>query len=190
MPVLLYSDNFSSDLALGLLPPSGWTNEPPGLLGLGGYTVGVDGGNVLKGPGGHTGFPTAVAGSASWTDYTVSADVKVEPNNGYGRLVARHQSAGNFYACGLDAGQNLFLGKEVGGAWTTLGSNGYSFNGTTWYHVDFSVQGNSLSCTVSEPGTGHTGRLTATAGDFAAGSIGATGEYGSEYRNFVVNSLP
>jgi hypothetical protein len=56
--------------------------------------------------------------------------------------------------------------------------------------VDFSVQGNSLSCTVSEPGTGHTGTLTATAGDSAAGSIGATGEYGSEYRNFVVNSLP
>jgi hypothetical protein len=188
VPVLLYSDNFSSDLALGLLPPSGWTNEPSVLLG--GYTVVVDGGNVMRGPAGTTGFPSAIAGSASWTDDTVAADVKVDPTNGHARVIARHQSAGNYYACGLDAGQNLYLGKRVGGTWTTIGSNGYSFNGTTWYHVDFAVQGNSLTCTVNEPGTGHSRTLTATAGDFPAGSIGATGEYGSEYRNFVVTSLP
>jgi pectate lyase len=188
VPVTLYSDNFQSDPALGLLPPSGWTGEP--ALVLGGYTVGVDGSNVLKGPAGNTGFPSAVAGSASWTDYTVSADVKVDPNNGYGRLIARHQSAGNFYACGLDAGQNLFLGKEVGGVWSTIGSNGYSFDGSTWYHLAFSVQGNSLTCAVTEPGSGHSRTLTASASDFPAGSIGATGEYSAEYDNFVVTSLP
>ncbi|MDQ6918087.1 MAG: LamG domain-containing protein, partial [Candidatus Dormibacteraeota bacterium] len=191
VPVVLYRDNFSSDIALGLLPPSGWTNEPAGLLGLGGYTVGVDAGNnVLKGPGGNTGFPTAVAGSTSWTNYTVSADIKVDPNNGHARVVARHQSAGNFYACGLDAGQQLYLGKESGGTWSTIGSNGYSFDGTTWYHIDFSVQGNSLTCAVTEPGKGHSRTLTASVADFPSGSIGATGEYGAEYDNFVVSSLP
>ena len=188
MPVQLYSDNFSSDLPLGLLPASGWTNEPAPLLNLGGYTVGVDGANVLRST--NAAVPTASAGSTSWTDYTVSADVKVNPSSGRAWVVARHQSAGNFYACGLDAGQNLFLGKQVGGSWSVLGSNGYSYNGTTWYHIDFSVQGNSLTCAVNEPGSGHSRTVTASAADFPSGSIGATGDSGAEYRNFVVMSLP
>jgi hypothetical protein len=186
-PVTLYTDNFSSDLPL--LAPSGWTNEPAVLPGLGGYTVALDGSNVLKGPGGSTGFPAAVTGS-SWTDYKVSADIKVSPTTGSARIVARHQSAGNFYACGLDANQQLVLSRVVGGTWSSLATNGYSFNGTTWYHLDFSVQGNSLTCLVTEPGSGHSRQLTASATDFAAGAIGASGEYGAEYDNFVVTSLP
>jgi hypothetical protein len=188
VPVLLFSDNFSANLALGLLPPSGWTNEPSVLLG--GYTVVVDGGNVMRGPGGTTGFPSAIAGSASWTDYKVAADVKVDPTNGHARLIARHQSAGNFYACGLDAGGQLFLGKEYSGTWSTFSTTPYSFSGTTWYHIDFSVQGSALTCTVTEPGTGRTATVTTSVAYFPAGSIGATGEYSSEYRNFVVTSLP
>jgi len=188
--VVLYTDDFESDLPL-LLPPSGWANEPAGLLGLGGYTVSSDGSHVLKGPGGSTGFPSAVAGS-SWQDYKVVADLKVDPVNGHARVIARHQSAGNFYACGLDhdgSGQ-LFLGKESGGTWGTFQTAAYTYVGSTWYHLDFSVQGNSLTCTVTEPGSGRTATVTASAGYFPAGSIGATGEYGSEYDNFVVSSLP
>jgi pectate lyase len=189
VPVTLYSDNFASDIALGLLPPSGWTNEPSVLLG--GYTVGVEStNNVLKGPTGITGFPAAIAGSTTWTDYTIVADVKVDPTYGDARVIARHQSAGNFYACGLDAGQQLFLGKKVGGSWSTIATNGYSFNSTTWYHLAFSVQGTSLTCTVTEPGSGHSGTLTASAANFANGAVGATGEYGAGYDNFVVSSLP
>jgi pectate lyase len=187
--VTLFSDTFEADLPL-LFAPSGWSNEPPGLLGLGGYTVTTDGTHVMIGPQGSTGYPTAVAGSTSWTDYTVSADVKVNPTNGHARIVARHQSQGNFYACGLDGNQTLFMGKETGGTWSSLGSNGYSFNGTTWYHIAFAVQGTSLSCTVTEPGTGHSQTVTASATSYATGSIGATGEYGSKYDNFVVTSLP
>lgn len=186
MPVQLYSDNFSSDLGLGLLPPSGWTNEPAPLLNLGGYVVAVDGGNVLKSS--NSSVPTASAGSTTWTNYTVSADVKVS-QTGRARLVARHQSAGNFYACGLDSTQSLFLDAQVGGSTSTLASNGYSFNGTTWYHIDFSVQGNSLTCTVSEPGSGHSRTVTASATNFSSGSIGANGDAGAEYRNFVVTTL-
>jgi hypothetical protein len=191
-PVTLFSDNFEANLVLPLVPtiPSGWTNEPAGLLGLGGYTVAVDGSKVLLGPGGSTGFPSAVAGSSSWTNYKVAADIKVSPTSGSGRVIARHQSAGNFYACGLDANQQLVLSKVVNGTWTTLAVNGYSFNGTTWYHIDFSAQGNSLTCLVTEPGSGHSQQLAATATNFAAGSIGASGEYAAEYDNYVVTSLP
>jgi hypothetical protein len=189
VPVLLYSDNFQADLALGLLPPNGWTNEPPGLLGLGAYTVVVDGSNVMRGPG-STSFPAASAGSTSWTDYKVSADVKVNPANGSGRVIARHQSAGNFYACGIDAGGQLYLGMENGGAWTAFSTAPYAFSGTTWYHIDFSVQANSLTCTVTEPGSGRTATVTATAAYFPSGSIGAVGNYYSEYDNFTVYSLP
>jgi hypothetical protein len=192
VPVTLFADNFEANLILPLLPslPSGWTNEPAGLLGLGGYTVAMDGSKVLKGPGGSTGFPAAVAGSSSWTNYKVAADLKVNPTTGSGRIIARHQSAGNFYACGLDANQQLVLSKVVGGTWSTVAVNGYSFNATTWYHIDFSVQGNSLTCLVTQPGSGHSQQLSATATNFAAGSIGASGEYAAEYDNFVVTSLP
>ena len=165
-----------------------WTNESASLLNLGGYVAAVDGGNVLKSS--NAAVPTASAGSTSWADYTVSADVKASPSAGRAQIVARHQSAGNFYACGLDGAQNLYLGKQVGGTWSTLGSNGYSYNATTWYHIDFSVQGNSLTCSVNEPGTGHSRILTATATNFPSGSIGATGDSGAEYDNFVVMSLP
>lgn len=185
-PVQLYSDNFQSDLPL--LAPSGWTNEPAVLLGLGGYTVAVDGSNVLKGPGG-AGFTSAIAGS-SWTDYKVDADIKVNPTTGSAQIVARHQSAGNYYACGLNASQQLVMGREVGGTWSALATNGYSFNATTWYHIAFSVQGNSLSCLVTEPGSGHSQQLSASATNFSAGAIGASGEYSAEYDNFVVTSLP
>jgi pectate lyase len=187
--VLLYSDNFESDLA-ALLPPAGWTNEPSTLLGLFGYTVAVDGTKVLKGPGGNTGFPSAVAGSTSWTDYKVSADIKVDPTSGHARVIARHQSAGNFYACGLDAGGQLTLAKVSGGTRSTISTASYSFSGTTWYHIDFSVQGSALTCTVTESGTARTATLTASSGYFSNGSIGATGEYGAEYDNYTVYSLP
>lgn len=192
VPVTLFSDNFEANLVLPLVHtlPSGWTNEPAGLLGLGGYTTTLDGSKVLVGPAGSTGFPVAVAGSSAWTNYKVAADLKVNPTTGSGRIIARHQSAGNFYACGLDANQQVVLSKVVGGTWTTVAVNGYSFNSTTWYHIDFSVQGNNLTCLVTEPGSGHSRQLTATATNFAAGSIGASGEYAAEYDNFVVTSLP
>jgi len=190
VPVLLYSDNFEADLALGLLPPAGWTNEPAPLLGLGAYTVVVDGSHVMSGPSANTGFPAAAAGSTSWTDYTVSADVKVDPTSGHARVIARHQSAGNFYACGLDAGGQLYLGEESGGVWSAFGSTHYTFTGSTWYHIDFSVQGSGITCTVTEPGTGRTATLTETSGQFGSGSIGATSEHSGEYDNFTVYSLP
>lgn len=192
VPVTLFSDNFEANLVLPLLPslPSGWTNEPAGLLGLGGYTTAVDGSKVLKGPAGSTGFPAAVAGSSTWTNYKVAADLKVDPTTGSGRIIARHQSAGNFYACGLDANQQLVMSKVVAGTWSTIAVNGYSFTGSTWYHIDLSVQGTNLTCLVTEPGSGHSRQLTATATNFAAGSIGASGEYAAEYDNFVVTSLP
>ena len=141
-------------------------------------------------PGGNTGCPATGAGSTAGTTYGGSADSRVEPNYGHARGGARTRAAGNFYACGLDAGQQLYLGKESGGTWSTLGTNGYSFDGTTWYHIDFSVQGTSLTCVVTEPGKGHSRTLTASVADFPSGSIGATGEYGAEYDNFVVSSLP
>ena len=107
-------------------------------------------------------------------------------------MIARHQSAGNFYACGLyhDGSGQLFLGRESTGNWGTLATAAYTYSGSTWYHVDFSAQGSSLTCTVTEPGSGRTATLTASAGNFASGSVGATGEYASEYDNFVVSSLP
>ena len=160
----------------------GWTEDP--LTGL--WAITLDGSNVLTQPG--TGFPTIYTGSSTWTDYRVSADVKVNPTDGHARLIARRYSAGYFYACGLDHPGTLFLGKEYGGNWYEFNSTGYSYDATTWYHIDFTVVGTSLTCTVTEPGSGHTATVTATESYVPSGSAGATGESGAEFDNFTVRA--
>jgi hypothetical protein len=178
---VLFEDNFEQD-ALG---PSaaGWRYLPTGS-----YKVAMDGSHVLQTSS--TGFPVADAGSGWWTDYKVSADVRTNPTNGHARVIARRQSNGYFYACGLDHPGLLFLGKEYGGTWYTFTTSTYDFTSSTPYHIDFSVQGNTLTCTVSDPTSStHTATLQANVSYFAHGDIGASGEYG-EFDNFEVIALP
>jgi hypothetical protein len=147
----------------------------------------LDGTHVLQVPS--TGFPTATAGSTSWTDYKVSADVKADPGNGHARVIARYQSDQYFYACGIDHGGTLFLGKVYNGSWYTFATTPFGFTGQSWEHIDFSVKGDQLTCTATDPGTSATATVTATVGYFANGSVGATGESGGEFDNFVVTAL-
>jgi hypothetical protein len=150
--------------------------------------VAVDGTHVLQTT--TAGFPVATAGSSGWTDYKVSADVRTNPTNGHTRVIARHQSDGYFYACGLDHPGQLFLGKEYGGTWYTFTTATYTFSSSDWYHIDFSVRGNSLTCTVTDSDNStHTATVQANVSYFPSGNVGASGEYG-EFDNYVVTALP
>jgi len=143
--------------------------------------------NVLQMP--NAGFPVASAGSTGWINYTVSADVKANPVNGHARVIARRQNDQNFYACGIDHAGTLFLGKMYAGSWYTFSTTPFSFSSANFYHIDFSVKGDQLTCKATDPTNSTTATVTYTANYFPSGSIGATGEYGGEFDNFVVKAL-
>ena len=178
---ILLSDNFEND-PLGDAVPN-WTLSPP----TGVWSVASDGTHVLTESG--VVFPTAMAGSQAWANYRVSADVKVNPVDGHARLIARHYGDGYFYACGLDHPGTLFLGKEYGGNWYEFSSTPYSYVATSWYHIDFSVVGDSLTCTVTDPVSKATATVTATESYFPRGGIGVTGDNGAKFDNIVVTAL-
>jgi hypothetical protein len=178
---VLFSDNFEND-PLGPTA-SDWSLTPA----TGAWSIAADGSHVLAESG--SPFPTATTGSHSWTNYRVSADVRTNPVNGHARLIARHYGDGYFYACGLDHSGTLFLGKEYGGTWYTFKTTPYSYVDTSWYHVDFSVSGSSLTCTVTDPVSHFSATLTDTEAYFPSGSAGVTGDASAEFDNFVVTAL-
>jgi hypothetical protein len=137
----------------------------------------------------NAGFPIASAGSTGWTNYKVSADVKADPLTGHARVIARRQNDQNFYACGIDHAGTLFLGKEYGGTWYTFNTAPFTYTNLVWDHIDFTVNGDQLTCTATDTTTSISATLTTTVSYFASGSIGATGENGGEFDNFVVTAV-
>jgi hypothetical protein len=177
---ILFSDNFEKD-AIGPSVPY-WSLTPASD-----YSIALDGTHVLAETG--TGFPTALTGTSTWTNYRVSADVKTNPTNGHARLIARHYGDGYFYACGIDHPGTLFLGKEYGGTWYTFKTTPFSYTSTAWYHIDFQVSGSTLSCVVTDPATHFSVSLTDTETYFPSGGAGVSGDTQAEFDNFVVVAI-
>ena len=195
-PAASYSATFEND-PLGYTA-AGWTLHTGNDYSTGGWAVAADGSHVLKTT--TTPFPVAHAGQTCWTNYTVSALVKVGPDSsegatpGHARVIARWNKPGYFYACGLDhsgtysSSPELFLGKEWGGTWYNFSQAAFEFNATTWYRIDFTVSGNNLTCSVTDPGNpSHTVTVTSSQSYFVSGAIGASGEY-AEFDNFQVTA--
>ena len=182
---VLFQDNFSAD---GVGPAAaGWTFIPSPADPNASFSVAAEGTqHVLTTAS--VDFPTATAGSQAWVNYRVSADVKLNSTTGHARLTARNYGPGYFYACGLDHPGTLFFGKLYGGNWYAFSSAPFSYSDTTWYHIDFSVYGNTQTCTVTEPGTGRTATVTNTLSYFPSGGIGFTGSGGADVTNFVVRA--
>jgi hypothetical protein len=196
-PATSFSDTFEED-AIGPTA-SGWTLHTGNDSTTGGWYVYPDGTHVLKTT--TTPFPVAHTGYSCWSDYTVSALVKTSPDSsnglepGHARVIARWSKPGYFYACGLDhsgtyeSTPELFLGKEYGGTWYSFETTPYQFSATSWYQITFTVNGNNLSCTVTDPNNpSNTATVTTSQSYFSHGSIGATGEY-AEFDNFQVSAI-
>lgn len=178
---VLFSDTFENDPVGPAV--ANWYLTPA----AGAWTVATDGSHVMGTS--VAGFPTAMAGSQTWVNYRVSADVKTNPVNGHARLIARHYGDGYFYACGLDHPGDLFLGKEYGSTWYTFKTSPFSYSDTAWYHIDFSVVGNNLTCTVTDPVSKASVTVTDTQTYFPSGGAGVTGDTQAEFDNFVVTAL-
>ncbi|MBB5866903.1 pectate lyase [Allocatelliglobosispora scoriae] len=169
---------FSDDFADG--DSAGWSSTG------GTWSVVTDGSPVLR-QSGTSSDARSRAGSASWTDYAVTARIKPTAVNGGNRfvaLLARAQSNTNYYYLALRSNSTVELKKLVGGSSTTLASAPAAFALGTWHTLALEVAGTSLRGTVDGVSL-----VTATDAQFASGQIGvATFNAAANIDNVLVTS--
>jgi pectate lyase len=172
----LFSDDFQDGNS------SGWTSSG------GTWSVVADGSNVLR-QGGTSSDARARAGSASWTNYTVTARAKPIAFNGSNRFVAvlaRAQSNTSYYYLALRSNNTVELKKLVNGSSTTLASTSVTVSTGTWYTLSLTVAGTAISGNVNGGAP-----LTATDTQFASGGIGVATFYGSaSFDDVAVSDTP
>ncbi|MCG5470726.1 right-handed parallel beta-helix repeat-containing protein [Micromonospora sp. LAH09] len=170
----LFSDDFEDGNA------TGWTASG------GSWAVATDGSRVYR-QSGTSSDARSLAGTASWTDYSVQATVKPTAFNGSNRfvaLLARAQSSTSYYYLALRSNNTVELKRLSGGSSTTLDSANTTVTVGTAYTLRIDVAGNSLKGYVN--GT----LLTeATDSQFASGRIGvATFNASANFDNVQVTS--
>jgi hypothetical protein len=115
----------------------------------------------------------AIAGSAGWSNYTVTAKVYDAASATVG-LVARYQG-GSFYrfrmfADGTDGDRTVVLEKVVDGVATELASaNAIGYQHHRWYTIALSVSGDQIQASIDGVSA-----LQATDGSLTAGQAGVT----------------
>lgn len=112
------------------------------------------------------------AGSSTWSDYSVQADVKIDSFNGTNRtyLCGRYGDGNNYYAASLSNsnGGTLEIRKKVGGSATTLSSKtDYPLSTGTVYNVKLELSGSTLNMYVNG-----ILQLTATDSSLSSGAVG------------------
>lgn len=134
------------------------------------WTVTQDGGsNVYAQTSSSEGRTSA--GSSSWSNYSVQADVKVENFNGSNRtyVAGRYLDGNNFYAASISnsSGGKLELRKKVGGSTTTLATADFAVTTGVWYKIKLELDGSSLKMYVND-----SLQLTASDSALTGGGIG------------------
>ncbi|MDT0531477.1 right-handed parallel beta-helix repeat-containing protein [Micromonospora sp. DSM 115977] len=160
----LFSDDFSDGNS------SGWTASG------GSWSVTGDSARALR-QGGTSSDARSLAGTSSWTDYSVQATVRPTAFNGSNRfvaLLARVQSSTSYYYLALRSNNTVELKRLSGGSATTLDTAALSVDTGTTYTVRLDVAGGSLKGYVN-------GALLAEATDtsYANGRIGVATFYAS-----------
>ncbi|MEU8239107.1 family 16 glycoside hydrolase [Actinoplanes missouriensis] len=113
----------------------------------------------------------ALAGSTSWTDYTVQARVRTSGTAG---VAARARSTSQYYALVLTAGGAVQLQRVSGGTATVLATGAAGGATGTWRTLALTVRGSTL--TGSADGTTV---VTATDNAYPSGRIGLVTAYTS-----------
>jgi hypothetical protein len=176
-PPPLLSDDFEKD-ALGANPPAGWAVADGAWNG-----VVMDATHVLQ-HGATLGRITS--GSPVWTDYIVSADVKVSAGPGFAAVAGRYQGLGSYYQCDLHGGNALQLWKLQGGMQTMLASSPATIDPAKFHTVKLAMKGPAIACVLD-------GAVNATAADttFTSGGIALAAGAGeqAEFDNVTVTTV-
>jgi pectate lyase len=173
----LFTDNFDDGEA------SGWSRSG------GSWSVVTDGSPAYRQSS--TGASAkALAGTTTWSDYTVSARVKpiafAAANRSAG-IAARARSTSDFYALVLtSSGAAVQLQRVAGGGVTVLGTAAVGGTTGTWRTLALNVQGSTLTALVDGAQV-----LQATDSTHASGRIGLIATYASAaYDDVQVDTGP
>ena len=153
----LFSDDFEDGNS------TGWSANG------GSWSVATDGTRVYR-QSSTSSDARSLAGTASWTDYSVQARIKPTAFNGSNRfaaLLARVQSSTSYYYLALRSNNTVELKRLEGGSSTTLDTASLTVAAGTWYTARLEVTGSTLRGYVN-------GTLVTEATDtrWAAGRIG------------------
>jgi chitodextrinase len=132
----LLTDTFESATSF---PSGGWTNAS----GNGTWAIVTDGTKAARQQSSSSATYIAVAGQASWANYSHSARVKTGSTSVRNGLVARYVDGNNFYFLVLHNG-NVVLSKKVSGSTTTLQSTPFTASTSTFHTLKLVVQGTSI----------------------------------------------
>jgi hypothetical protein len=133
-------------------------------------------------------YATIVAGNPSWTDVKITANVRADGNSA-AKLMARVQDANNYYACGLDANNQAWLGKRFDGAWYTFDELPFDHSPNRYYSITYKLVGPNFTCSITDPVTNVTVNLSGSHDTFAAGKIGCLAKGTGHFTNVVVSRL-
>jgi hypothetical protein len=177
----LFSDDFESD-AIGSFP-TGWSSS-----GGGTWAVAQDGTQVVNlSTAVSPTFRELVAGNVSWTDYTVTAQVKLTSQTLTGTAIGiagRRQSASTSYMLFISEAAKWKIYKQVNSGWTLLGSGLYPASANTWYTLSLTFSGNNITGLINGVVVGSFIDNSITSGGISLISKGLT-----EYDNISVTSI-
>ena len=117
-----------------------------------------------------------------------SALVRAGPG-GNARLLARYQNPSYFYACGLQGGGTLWLGKRYGGSWYQFDSAPFTYSTASFYEIEFTVEGDNLTCSATDAATGRTVTVTSCQSYFGSGAVGTAALGLGEFDEVKVKTL-
>ncbi len=160
----LFTDNFDDGDA------TGWTRSG------GSWAVVTDGTPAYR-QSSTSASAKALAGTATWTDYTVSARVKPIAYGASTRSVgvaARARSTSDYYALVLTGSGAAQLQRVVGGGTTVLGTAAVGGTTGTWRTLTLTAQGSALTGFVDGNQV-----VQATDSALGAGRIGLIASYAS-----------
>jgi pectate lyase len=172
-----FGDDFERD-PVGANPPAGWTVED-------GLWDGVvnDGGKTVRHANGAS-YGHLVAGSASWTDYRVSARLRPTPlSTGFAGVAARYRDRGDYYACGVYFASAVRLWRVRLGAVTLLDARRTDVATNRFHDIRLVVERSHVSCVFDDVIV-----LEATDDSFASGRIAlvAGSDEAAEFDDVVV----
>jgi hypothetical protein len=155
----LFRDDFERD-PVGS-QPAGWTVDDGRWDG-----VVEDGSRVMRHAVGPS-YGHLAAGSAGWTDYAVSARLRLTPmSTGFAGVAARYQDRGDYYACGVYYASAVRLWRVRAGTTTLLDARRMDVATDRFHDVRLVVKGGRISCVFDQ-----TVVLTAADTSFPRGRI-------------------
>jgi hypothetical protein len=155
----LFRDDFERD-PVGT-QPAGWTVDDGRWDG-----VVEDGSRVVRHAVGPS-YGHLVAGSPGWTDYAVSARLRLTPlSTGFAGVAARYEDRGDYYACGVYYASAVRLWRVRAGNATLLDARRMDVATDRFHDVRLVVKGSRVSCVFDQ-----TVVLTAADTSFAKGRI-------------------